>query len=69
MKLKEEIRLEINTNWKIRTKIALDLDKHEKTLQKWSTKDSVDADKLLSTASQLIIQKHFPEHETILEGE
>jgi hypothetical protein len=69
MKLKDEIREKINTDWSVRAKIALDFGKHEKTIQNWTQKDSEHANKLLAPALQETIKKYFPEHETILEGE
>jgi hypothetical protein len=69
MKLKDEIREKINTDWTVRTKIALDFGNHEKTIQKWSQKDSEHANKLLAPAMQETIKKYFPDYDNILDEE
>jgi hypothetical protein len=69
MKLKDEIRETINTDWSVRAKIALDFGKHEKTLQNWTQKDSEHASKLLAPALQETIKKYFPKYDNILEEE
>jgi PP-loop superfamily ATP-utilizing enzyme len=64
MKLKEEIRNKIATDYKLRSDIGRDCNLHERTIQKWAKEKNPNIE---TKPMILLIATYFPEHDNILE--
>jgi len=66
MKLKEEIRNKIATDYKLRSDIGRDCNLHERTIQKWAKDENQN---LVTKPMVMLIATYFTEHDNILEEE